>query len=365
MKNHNIKLPDYPCEEDLWDKLSHEVRPIVCYGMGNGADKLIERFKKYNIEIADFFASDGFVRGHSFHGKRVLSFSEIKEKYPDFVIVLSFASNREEVLSMLCEIESRYEMYIPDMPVAGEEYFDREFFNANYSEIKRAYDALCDEQSRKTFASIIRYKLSGSLEYLENAYSKKDDLYGVLPLENISCIIDAGAYNGDTVREAKHYFPNLKSVVAIEPDLRNFKKLTRYSEAESDISIKTINAAVWSEKGFCSFFGSGNRNSTLSATASFEHRDAEVETVSVDSIECGQVDFIKYDIEGAELEGLRGSHKTIMAYKPAMLVSAYHRSCDIFSLVNYLGDNYGFYKIYLRRLRCVPAWELDILLVNE
>ena len=86
-----IGLPKHPIHEDMWDALSKESRPIVVYGMGNGADKLIKRFEKYNIEIADFFASDGFVRGHSFHGKRVKSFSEIKAEYSDFVVVLSFA----------------------------------------------------------------------------------------------------------------------------------------------------------------------------------------------------------------------------------------------------------------------------------
>ena len=42
---------------------------------------LIERFDSLGIEVSDFFASNGFVRGHSFHGKTVLSFSQIKEKY--------------------------------------------------------------------------------------------------------------------------------------------------------------------------------------------------------------------------------------------------------------------------------------------
>lgn len=83
MPYEKYELPKYPCMEDMWDRLSKENRPIVVYGMGNGADKLIRRFEKYGIEIADFFASDGFVRGHSFHGKRVKSFSEIRESYEE------------------------------------------------------------------------------------------------------------------------------------------------------------------------------------------------------------------------------------------------------------------------------------------
>ena len=53
-------LPEYPLDIDMWDILRGENRPIVVYGMGNGADKLIRRFDSLGIEIADFFASDGF-----------------------------------------------------------------------------------------------------------------------------------------------------------------------------------------------------------------------------------------------------------------------------------------------------------------
>ena len=115
MQKDNLTLPEYPLNRDMWDELASESRPIVVYGMGNGADKLIKRFEKYNIEISDFFASDGFVRGHFFHGKRVKSFAEIKTEYSDFVIVLSFASNRREVLDMLLDIDREYDMYIPDI----------------------------------------------------------------------------------------------------------------------------------------------------------------------------------------------------------------------------------------------------------
>ena len=78
-------------KKDLWTYLSDSDKKIVMYGMGNGADKIIKVCEKYGIEIADFFASDGFVRGHSFHGKVVLSYSQAKEKYGKFIVLLSFA----------------------------------------------------------------------------------------------------------------------------------------------------------------------------------------------------------------------------------------------------------------------------------
>ncbi|MCQ2432450.1 MAG: FkbM family methyltransferase, partial [Clostridia bacterium] len=71
--------------QSVWDRMKTCGKPIVLYGMGNGADKILSVMEKYGIEAADFFASDGFVRGHSFHGKRVLSYSEAREKYKDML----------------------------------------------------------------------------------------------------------------------------------------------------------------------------------------------------------------------------------------------------------------------------------------
>ena len=355
------ELPAYPCTEDLWDKLSAEKRPIVVFGMGNGADKLIKRFEKYGIEISDFFASDGFVRGHFFHGKRVKSFSEIKSEYHDFLVVLSFASNRDEVISLFQDIDNNYDLYIPDMPVAGEDYFDREFYNANYEEIVRAYHALADDDSKRFFANIVNYKLTGKLKFLEASYISKEQMYQLIGGDNFTNIIDAGAYNGDTIRDVKAYFSNLKKVYAIEPDSKTFKKLVKYTEAENDISVECINAAVFDKNGEAAFSTSANRNSSISSTTSYQHKDDVVKTVTIDSIANEKIDYIKYDVEGAEIEALIGSDKTIRRDKPVLLVSAYHRSCDIFSLINHLKENYPFYDLHLLRLRAVPAWEINII----
>ena len=359
-------LPAYPLCEDMWDRLTKETRPIMVYGMGNGADKLFDRFERLGISVAEVFASDGFVRGHSYRGYKVKSFSQIREEYGEFVIVLSFASNREDVISMLSDIDAHYDMYAPDMPVAGvDEFFDREFYNLHYTEIIDAYNRLCDEKSRCIFASVINYKLSGKIKYLLECYSSRDDIYSLMPCENMTVTIDAGAYNGDTIREIKGYFTNLKRVYAIEPDKKNFKKLAKYSEAENEIDIKMTNAAVWCEDVVGSFMGSGNRNSTAVATASYEHSEELVEMRKIDSIAAEKIDYIKYDVEGAEKEALLGSAETILRDEPTLLVSLYHRSRDIFELINYLGESYPNYTLYLRRLRCLPAWEIDLIAINN
>ena len=360
MTNNIYSLPEYPCQADVWDELREEKRPIVIYGMGNGADKLLRRFEKYGITVSDIFASDGFVRGHSYAGFRVKSFSEIKAEYSDFVIVLSFASNRPEVIEMIKGIDAEYELYIPDMPIANEqEYFDREFYNSHYDEIASAYSLFEDEDSKRIFSSVIKYRLFGRLSYLLEGMSDKDEMYSLIG-KGIERIVDAGAYNGDTAREAITYFPKLKKIYAIEADKRNFQKLLKFAQS-CEVEVYPIDAAVWCECGVGLFSVSANRNSSVTATASYEHKKEDISLITVDSITSDKIDYIKYDVEGAEYEALSGSYGTIKESRPALLVSLYHRSRDIFFLPSYISKTFNNYRLYLRRLPSIPAWELNLI----
>ena len=121
--------------------------------------------------------------------------------------------------------------------------------------------------------------------------------------------------------------------------------------------------SAWSCDSLGQFFGSGNRNSTAVATASFENKESEVSFRSVDSIADDRIDYIKYDVEGAEREALDGSHLTVERYHPSLLISVYHRSRDIFELPLLMAKRYAGYRFYLRRLKCLPAWEIDLILI--
>ena len=147
--------------------------------------------------------------------------------------------------------------------------------------------------------------------------------------------------------------------------MKNFRKLLKYIEAETEFEIKPINAAAWCEDTEGVFSVSGNRNSTLSSTASYEHKEEAVPLLRIDSLECEKIDYIKFDVEGAEYEALLGAHNSILRCRPTMLLSLYHRSRDIFYLINYINEKYPFYEMKLRRTKCLPAWEINLILSNR
>ena len=352
---------------DLWQYLSKTDKPILMYGMGNGADKILAVCETYGIEIADFFASDGFVRGHSFHGKIVLSYSEAKAKYGSFIVLLSFASSLPDVLATIHRIATENELYAPDVPVFGNNLFNLEFFRANESAFREAYNLLADEQSKKTFTDVIRYKLSGDISYLDDCESKEEETAKtLLDPEIIRDYADLGAYNGDTIRRLIPLAPNLRHIVAFEPDRRNFRKLSEYAETVADkYSIIPLPLAAWSDKETLIMDASGNRNANL-ADAARAKKTVAVEADSLDN-RLGPLkpDYIKYDVEGSEREALLGSAETIRRFRPRLLVSLYHRSEDLFALPLLLKELAPDYNFYLRKLPYIPAWDLNLYAIPK
>ena len=380
---------------DLWQTLKTAAdsgRPILLYGMGNGADKILTVCEAYGIPVADFFASDGFVRGHSFHGKVVLSFSQACEKYgaENMIVLLSFASSRPEVLETIGRVAETCEMYIPDVPVCGTELFNAEFYATHLDEITAARSLFADEESRRVYDGIIEYKLTGRMDILRATESEPADAYRhILRAESFVTAADLGAYNGDSIRDLRQYAPALREVIALEPDRRNFRKLTEYAtalgEAGDSLTVHPVQAGAWSHTATLIFHGSGNRNAGLTdapaeakgnilpstADNPYFGKTAEVPVTALDTVAeeifggRTHIDYIKYDVEGAETEALLGSRAIIERDAPALLVSAYHRSHDLFRLPLLVHELNPDYRLYLRRMAGVPAWDINLYAVTD
>jgi len=81
------------------------------------------------------------------------------------------------------------------------------------------------------------------------------------------------------------------------------------------------------------------------------HDSLQVTTISIDDFvserKLPRVDFIKMDIEGAELSALKGAEKTICANKPRLAIAVYHRQDDFIDISTYLNDLDVGYEFFL------------------
>ncbi|MCR5208247.1 MAG: FkbM family methyltransferase [Eubacterium sp.] len=345
-------------ERNVWDVLKNDKKPVVLYGMGLGAEKIMDTLSLYGVEISDIFASDEFVRGHFFRGFKVLKYSEICEKYDDFNVVLCFATHLDEVINRIKGINAEHTVFAPDVPVAGGGLFSREFIKENEEKFDRVYSLLADEESKRVYLDILNFKVSGRLDYLLSSFCDKSEVYrDILRLTDNENIIDLGAYDGDTIREfLSAAGGSYDYITALEPDEKNFKKLLKNTEEMFNISC--LNMGAWDKKDTLIFSKKAGRNSRLSGEG------VSVEVIDVDSLELAPT-FIKMDIEGSELKALCGLERTIKKYSPKLYLCAYHRNEDLFTLPLKINELDGGYKIYFRHSKYIPAWESNFYCVKE
>lgn len=338
-------------ETPLWDYLSKTGKPIILYGMGDGADMIINILEEKGITYSDIFASDEFVRGHFFHGKKVLKLSEVEEKYDDFIILMTFAVHDRPTLDKIRAMSEKHEFYSPCVSIIGREYFTEEFLKEHENKFRKAYNLLADEESKKAYLDVLRYKLSGKVSYLFNCEYEKEKLYeDILLLSKNEVILDLGAYDGDTIREFLAVTDGeYEKIIAFEPDAKNYKKLMKKTENLS--RIDRFNVGAWNKEETLYFQKKAARGSRT------EKDGIPVEFRSVDGTVTDKVTFIKMDIEGAELKALEGAERTIRENLPKLYVCAYHRDEDMFTLPLKINELSSEYKIYYRHHPYVPAWE--------
>jgi FkbM family methyltransferase len=347
-------------KRSCWEKLALETRPIFIYGMGDGAEKILTAFSRFNIRAEGVFASDDFVRGHYFAGFKVMKYSEVELKYGDFVIVLAFGSSDEEIIERVRKMSQQHTLYIPDVPVVGSGLFTYDYCLENAEKIQAVYDMLEDEYSRKVYAAIINFKISGNMKYIDEAATSKAEIYREIIKPNLyESYVDLGAYNGDTVKEMLSLTKDrYVSIYAVEPDRKNFRKLCRSTEDKKH--IKAYNAVSWCCDTQIPFSTKAGRQSSVSSSG--EPIDAK----SVDSIlEGSQATLIKMDVEGCEREAIWGSVRTIKRYKPRLMIALYHRNEDIFELPLLVKKLNPGYKCYIRHQTYIPAWETNLYAVDE
>ena len=353
-------LPFIQETRSSWDKLKEEQRPIFIYGMGDGAIKIMTAMKSYGIPLAGIFASDEFVRGHSFEGYRVQKPSEVEEAVEDFVIVLAFAAGFQSLVDKIVALSQKHTLIVPDVPVTGGGLFTYEYCLEHAEELQQVYDLLADDASRKVYAGILNFKISGNIDYLTPATTPKAEIYKELirPTTN-EIFVDLGAYNGDSIRELLEFSRGkFNRIIAFEPDKKNFKKLTKFIGHTP--AIDAYNCVAWCVDTELPFATKAGRQSAISSDGNM------TQARSVDSILDGErATIIKMDVEGAEREAIWGASRTIARYSPRLMVSLYHRNEDIFELPLLIQRINPKYKLYIRHQLYIPAWETNLYATVE
>ena len=181
----------------------------------------------------------------------------------------------------------------------------------------------------------------------QNAYFDGE----ILKYGESEIFVDCGACDLETsvrfFEECREHRVEQISVYAFEPDRENYQECTKRLEGlkASGVNVQLFCAGTWSENKQLSF-ASGNG----AASKVQENREGldKIEVVALDSVIPGKVTFIKMDIEGAELEALKGAKHLIQTYHPKLAICIYHKPEDLTEIPLYIKSLVPDYKLYVR-----------------
>ncbi|MBO1224510.1 MAG: FkbM family methyltransferase [Candidatus Scalindua sediminis] len=219
-----------------------------------------------------------------------------------------------------------------------------------------------DSKSVETYNALLLAMLTGSLESCRAVMVK--DMYFALPefsgtFDEI--YLDAGAFVGDTVEQfIWRNMGTFRHLYAFEPGAKQFAAIQHRMErlsrewALSNDSISIVKAglgAVNSRMNFTYVDDSPLRHGLTTEDQENVGKDSSsIEVHSMDSFLQGKpVTFIKADVEGMEMDLLRGARKTILKHKPKMALCAYHYPSDLFEIAEHVRELVPEYKFSLRQ----------------
>jgi FkbM family methyltransferase len=191
-------------------------------------------------------------------------------------------------------------------------------------------------------------------------------------VEEGDIVIDCGANIGvASLRFAKRAGKSGK-VIAIEPEENNYEALQKTAKLNEGrvAPIIPLKVAVYKENCEVELF---LNDLDFSAHSIYQKRKKKetrlriefekVKALKIDTLveELGleRVDFIKMDIEGAEVDALIGAEETISQFKPKLAICTYHRSTDpieIRKILSKYNPNYKFKEIE-RGEKTLFAWD--------
>jgi FkbM family methyltransferase len=362
-ENPHFGLPSW-ADETLLATIRE--RPIICCGTGHWAQDFLRNAQGLNvIAIVD----DAFA-GHEILGLPCLGTSgmlSLAASRPEAICIntghsdagyshferlgLEFGLKMLDYLQTVRAFGLKTDIRVGDWltPIV-----------ARIDEFLAVGERLADPLSVETLYSVLLYHLETDREHLLAINRPGDATYfrsGLFALRERETYVDCGAFDGDSVqqfiRAAKGRF---NAIHAFEPDPQNFPKLAGWLAGESRYSyaqrVTLHQKAVGSASGTIDLISTGDAGACVpldrdnAAAPGVPH--SVVELVTLDEAIAEPISLLKLDVEGHEVEILRGALRHLREDRPRLAICAYHLPGDLVDLPRFVESLDTGYRLGLR-----------------
>jgi FkbM family methyltransferase len=355
--------------------------PVVLFGAGSAGAHLCNALQLFHVSVTCFCDNNPDFVGGIYCGCPVISVEELRQKHQESLIVIS-ASQRyaRHIHDQLTDLGFQSDnIHTPALePLlyytnAVNLYWSLDNLEEHARQLQKTYDLYSDAKSKdlfihrmalltggfdynsfqqfiRVFADLVSDRgpnLFSQPWYDENFFYFNSDFF---PLNNNEVFVNVGALVGDCAIEflntCKAKGLQYKEIINFEPDPGNFIRLL--ANLKNIDNVRCLPYGLWSYKSRLRF-SNPNQSSAGTPGSLKNDGDLEVEVVSLDKLlPDTEISFIKMDVEGAEMEALRGAADTIRRNTPKLAISVYHKRDDIFEIPLFIHQLHPGYKLYLR-----------------
>lgn len=295
--------PYHPGSESEIPELLKDRKNILVFGCGANGKSVWDFLASHGIKIESLVDNDSNKWGYNVWGDEIRCPGEIDYTKIDAVVVTPY--------------ERRY--------------------------VEQIHNQLSDYGLNKK-ALVINYRDYDTMAVAGRQYFDS----GIIRLQENEVFVDGGALNLSTsIRFAEECRKNkVRSfkIHAFEPDSVSYQRSLKIQKTIPDIDLELYCAGLWSKDTTLHFEATGNGSACITQ----QETSAAITAVALDNCISDQVTLIKMDIEGAELEALKGSREIIKAYKPKLAICVYHKKEDLIEIPAYIKELVPEYKLYIR-----------------
>lgn len=213
--------------------------------------------------------------------------------------------------------------------------------------LQKVFDALADDESRRTFASLVKHRITGDHGYMRIArYAQYE--HPVVRAERGEWVCDCGALTGKTSFRFARQVGAEGRVYAFEPDPTNHAKMKAKlpTRPKQDAPITLLNLGVSDAPGELKF-----RSNQAGASKVATDGDVTVRVQTLDgfaeAFAPSGPGLLSFDIEGFEFQALTGGERMITRLRPKLQVSIYHRAADLWRLPLWAMERLPGYRFYI------------------